>query len=738
MTATLALLLLLAVGGVGVLLASRKRQVELTWLALHWPRPVEPAACLALLRQLAADRRLGPVVIETVATAGALSYRIGVASGAVVQFTSMARGVVPGLELTPTAPPSASPRAWRLLLSTRQRALRRDDPIAITRGLLSALAATGRDEVVTVQWLLGPRRAPSPVSADTTTANADSLWSTLWQSGNRKLDTERRSALIAKRSEQAFTCLARVGVETNSKERTRALLSGLLAALRTAEAPGVRLSLRRESGASLAPVMLPRLNWPLTLNVAELVGLLAWPFGAEPLPGLPAHAARLLRADPKIAGNARVIARSTAPGDERELGLSPVDALQHLFLLGPTGTGKSTVLLNLAAADIAAGYGTIVIDPKGDLIEALLARIPRERIADVVVLDPADESRPVGLNLLAAGGRHPELVADEVLAIFHGVWADSWGPRLQDVLHASLLSLAGQPGMSLCALPLILSNPSARRRLLGKTVDPVALGPFWAWYDSLSEEARAQVIAPVMSRLRAFLLRPRMRAVLGQSAPRFSVDQVFTGRKVLLVSLAKGQLGSEASALMGSAVVAACWHATLERASVPAGKRRPVFVYVDEASEYIHLPTSLSDALAQARGYGVSFTLANQHLGQWPSDTRAAVMANARSKVCFQLPAEDAAVMARSSGGELTSDDFQQLGRYEAYLRLVADGQATGFASGRSLPPAAVCSDPRAVRRASRERYGTPLDEVEAEIARLYTPDELAEPARGRRPRSSS
>jgi hypothetical protein len=281
---------------------------------------------------------------------------------------------------------------------------------------------------------------------------------------------------------------------------------------------------------------------------------------------------------------------------------------------------------------------------------------------------------------------------------------------------------------------VLLTNPQARKRLLAKVDDPVALGPFWAWFESLSDGERQQAIAPVMNKLRPFLLRPRVRGVLGQLSPRFDIERVFTHRKILLVSLAKGLLGPEASSLLGSLVVAELWHAALGRVAVPPEERRPVSVFIDEFQDYLHLPTDLADALAQARGLGVALTLAHQHLAQLHPAMRSAVLANARSQVCFQLASEDALAFARATR-DLEADDFQRLGRFEVYLRLVAGGEVTGFASGRTLPPQAPISNPAQVRAASRERYGRPIEEVEAEIRRLVEGEREDRGPLGKRPR---
>jgi hypothetical protein len=272
--------------------------------------------------------------------------------------------------------------------------------------------------------------------------------------------------------------------------------------------------------------------------------------------------------------------------------------------------------------------------------------------------------------------------------------------------------------MTLCALPVLLSNPRFRRTAVAALTDEVALKPFWAWFDGLSEGERQQAIAPVMNKLRAFLLRPRMRAVIGQSDPAFDLHSVFTERKVLLVSLAKGLIGPEAAALLGSLAVSQLWQAALGRVRISADKRAPVMVYIDEFQDYIHLPTDIADVLAQARGLGMGLTLAHQHLAQLPASLRSAVMANARSRVCFQLGSEDARLIAASSA-EIEALDLQGLGRYEVYASLVSRTNVTPFASARTLEPIQPTSDPKELRINSRNRYGHDLATVEAELTAL-------------------
>lgn len=707
------------------------------WLEVRWPSEIKPEHAVRLLRQLAADQRDYPVVLEARATSGGVTFLFGVEQQYVDHLRSLTHSLIPGSDIRYARyvrrPPQMS---VKIKMNTWQRALRLDKAEHNAAAILSSLVEAGDGEELVLQVMLGPRRVPLAIAPDAPSSAGLPLWRLVYYGKPDKVDTDKHNALKTKVNDHGFAATIRLGALAFSASRRRALLLDLASGLRTSEGPGTHLRLTNDRPEDLHNCRQP-LRWPLRLNVLEMIAVTGWPLSDAILPGVGREGPHLLRADPLVPASGRIIARATAPWDSRLLSLSPQDALQHLHVLGPTGVGKSTLLLNMICQDIAAGQGTIVIDPKGDLIADVLARIPLHRQEDVVVLDPADSEAPVGLNPLDSTERMPELVAEQVLAIFHGLYADAWGPRTQDILHACLLTLVGRNDVSLCALPVLLTSPQLRHRIVGDLKDPVALEPFWAWYESISNAERQQAIAPVMNKLRAFLLRPRMRAVIGQTEPRFDMQAVFTEQKVLLISLAKGLLGSEASALLGSLVLARLWHTALSRIATPSHERQPVSVYIDEFQDYLHLPTDLAEILTQARGLGLSMTLANQHLSQLTAEVRDAVLANARSRVCFQLPHKDAVVMAGTSGGLLRPEDFEKLGLYEVYVNLVASGRVSGFASGKTLPPPDILSTPATIRSRSRNDYGRPLAEVEEDIASLLQPLPPATPV-GRRNRRLS
>ncbi len=556
---------------------------------------------------------------------------------------------------------------------------------------------------------------------------------------DHQLDADARGALRAKRGLPVWQAVGRIAVRASTVPRQRQLAGHVLDALRLAEAPDVRFRARRVSTASINSFRNP---WRvrLRLNAGEVVAVAAWPVGPtsdQPVVRAGSHPQPPSRT---LTTSGRVLGQATFPGRERPVALSISDSLRHLHVLGPTGTGKSTLILNLLEQDMKAGRSVVVVEPKGDLISDVVRRVPVDRLDDVVLLDPTDKTAVVGLNPLSAHGRSRELVADQVLAVFIQLYP-GWAPRTNDLLGTALATLARTPGSTLVHLPLLLSNPAFRRQVVGRLNEPIVLEPAWAQFEAWSEAERTAAIAPSLTRIRPFLSRANLRAVLGQAEPRFDVRQVFTERKILLVNLAKGQMGSEAAALLGSLVVAQLWQAALERSSVAAERRHPVFVFIDEFQDYLNLPTDLGEALTQARGLGVGLTLAHQHLSQLRPQIRSAVLSNARSRVCFQLAIEDARAIA-SRGGTLGPDDFMSLGAFEAYAQLVAGGSVQPWVSIRSFPPSPTASDEQAVRATSRQRYGLSRDAVDHELRSLLrqggseSGDDIG--GRPRRPRGSS
>lgn len=698
------------------------RSAELTWYRLGWPREVEPEQVAQVFRLLATTAGY-PVIIETIGSPGMVEHRLALPASRGEATADQLRASIPGLsvEEVSTRPALAATRAVELRLTTKRRPLRTDDMAGISRAMLMALAYVHRGERLSIQWVLGRPFTPVAVPNQLENASRESWIGALLLAPfgpPPPMDVEVRNALRAKQAEPGWRVVGRVAVQAKTKGRERQLVRQVVGALRSAEAPGISFWVRPTNPSRVMDARVPRWRMPLRLNATELATVSTFPVGLTS--GLPVAAigSRLVAPSAAIPRKGRVIGKATYPGRERPLALSPADSLRHVHTLGPTGSGKSTLLLNLITQDMAAGRAVVVIEPKGDLVADVLARIPDDRIGDVVLLDPTDIERPVGFNPLALGGRSPELAADQLLGLFHSLYVAHWGPRTHDILGASLLTLARKPGMTLSALPLLLTDAGFRRRIVSKVSDPIGLSPFWAAYEAWSEAERAAAIAPVMNKLRPLLLRPEMRAIVGQARRSFDLRRVFTERKILLVNLSKGLLGPETSSLLGSLVVSQLWQAILGRTAIDPDRRHPVFVYVDEFQDYMHLPLDFADALTQARGLGVGFVAAHQYMHQLDPAMRSAVLANAQSRVAFRLPSEDARVIAADSA--LAPEDFQGLGAFQCYVQLVAKAAVQPWCSASTLPPGKPISDPTVIRAASRSAYGVDRAEIEADLYQLF------------------
>jgi len=691
-------------------------------LQLRWPREVTEQQMASAWRRLPALAGW-PLIVESIGRHGLVHHRLRVPVSRQMAVIQQLRAEIPGIgiEEDTSEPIGALQAAGQVRLSTRRRAVATADLGSASRALLTALAMARGDEVLMCQWILGkplhPQATPSGSAPLSSESWFDDTIKVILQTPQQS-DAEPRRTLAAKQSEPGWQALGRLAVRASTPKRRELLLRHLAGAIRSLETPGLSVMVRSQRPARAERAAIPW-RYPLRLNAVEMAALSSWPVGTTSELPVEAQSSRPLPAPRSVPRRGRIVAESDFPGSVRPLALSTSASLRHLYALGPTGTGKSTLLLNLISQDLESGHGVVVIEPKGDLINDVLARIPAERLNDVVLLDPTDRQSPVGLNPLEPMGRSAELVADQLLGTLHALYAAHWGPRTQDILGAALLTVAQVPGMSLIAVPLILTNGNFRRKVLSRINDPVGLGPFWAGFEAWSEAERTVATAPILNKIRPFLMRPALRAVLGQAEPRFDLRQVFTKRRVLLVNLAQGQLGPEAAELLGSLVFSQLWQAAQGRSKVAPELRRPTYLHIDEWQKYLRLPVDLADMLAQARGLGLSLTMANQHLAQLSPDIRAAVLANASSKVAFRLAPDDARVMAANS--RLDSEDFGGLGAYECYVQLVADNAVQPWASGRSLPPPPKVSDPEVVRAASRANFGRDRSEVDADIERLIS-----------------
>ncbi|WP_084467784.1 type IV secretory system conjugative DNA transfer family protein [Actinokineospora inagensis] len=431
-----------------------------------------------------------------------------------------------------------------------------------------------------------------------------------------------------------------------------------------------------------------RMNRGDLLSVPELAALAHLPTD-DATPGLQRAGARAVPPPPGIPTTGELIkpiGRSDS-GHSRPVGLHVADARHHVHILGATGSGKSELMARMILADAEAGRGVVVIDPKGDLVNDVLARLPEHLGSKVTLFDADSRSRPPVINPLQGADR--ERTVDNLVSIFSRIYSSSWGPRTEDILRSGLLTLTAMPGTpGLIDLPGLLTVESTRARAIAQIDDPVLAG-FWQWYDSLSESYRAQIIAPLMNKLRGLLLRPFVRAAIAQGQSTVDFDHVLDGG-ICLVRIGKDALGIETACLIGSIIVAHTWQAATRRARLPQHQRRDASIYIDECHNFLNLPYSLEDMLAEARGYRLGFTIAHQYLNQLTRDLEEGISTNARSKIIFNASPEDARTLARHTTPRLGDHDLSHLDAFHIAARLVVNGAETPTftAITEKLPPA--------------------------------------------------
>ncbi len=451
------------------------------------------------------------------------------------------------------------------------------------------------------------------------------------------------------------------------------------------------------------------------LGCGELSCLAALPTDVA-VPGLDRARAKPMPAPIAVTSGGRatkVLGVSQIGG--HKVALKAADARQHLHVLGSTGSGKSTLLLNMILEDVRARRGVIVIDPKGDLVTDVLDRLPAT-LADkrLFLIDP---DQPAGATLNPLAGADHDLVVDHIVSIFGKIFAKHWGPRIDDTLRMTCLTLLRKANATLTLVPSLLQDKQFRAAFTADLDDPEGLLGFWQWFESTPPPVRSQVIGPVLARLRSFLTRPFVAQTIG--APRCSVDmrRVLDGG-ILLARLPKGQIGEETSRLMGSFILASAWQAATARTRIAESDRRDAVAYIDESHNFLNLPGSVGDMLAEARGYHFGLVLAHQNLTQMPRDTQLALSANARNKAYFSCAPEDAHQLARHTMPELSEYDLSHLDAFQAACRLVVDGRETPVFTLLTQPAKPVVGETTAVRQAALANVTVP-DNARAAIAHL-------------------
>lgn len=369
----------------------------------------------------------------------------------------------------------------------------------------------------------------------------------------------------------------------------------------------------------------------------------------------------------------------------KAFGIKERNRRHHMYIIGKTGTGKSTLIKNMMISDVKAGNGMALLDPHGDLAEDLLDYIPKERINDVIYFNPADLKYPIPFNPLECvhQGYH-HLVASGLISSFKKAWPDFWGPRLEHILRYTILTLLEYPDSTLLLIPRLLTDKAFRQQVIRYVHNP-QVKEFWEMeYNKYNAVMRYQAIAPILNKVGQFLASPLLRNIVGQTRNTFRFRKVMDEGKIFIANLSKGKIGEDNCSLLGSMLITRMQLAAMSRTDLPEEKRRGFYLYVDEFHNFLTL--SFADILSEARKYGLSLILAHQFLSQLDPMLQAAILGNTGTLVCFRIGYLDAKQLADELKPVFTCTDLTNLPNFQIYLKLLIDGKTSQPFSASTLP----------------------------------------------------
>ena len=413
-------------------------------------------------------------------------------------------------------------------------------------------------------------------------------------------------------------------------------------------------------------------------------------------------------------------------GRRTKFGIKDEDRSKHVYIIGKTGMGKSTMLENMAIQDIQNGHGIAFIDPHGSTAEKLLDYVPESRIKDVVYFAPFDLDNPISFNVMEDVGKDQRhLVVSGLMSAFKKIWVDAWSARMEYILTNTLLALLEYPGATLLGVNRMLADKDFRKKVVDNITDP-SVRSFWVDEFAKYTERFAQEATPaIQNKVGQFTSNPLIRNIIGQPKSSFDFRQLMDESKILIVNLSKGRMGETNANLLGSMLITKIYLAAMSRANVtPAEMRRlpPFYFFVDEFQSFAN--ESFANILSEARKYKLSLTIAHQYVEQMSEEVQAAVFGNVGTIISFRVGPLDAEVFERIYGPTFMKEDMVNLGQFQMYLTLMIDAVGSTPFSGIALPPFAepAQSFRTKIIESSRQFYAHPRDVVEAEIVSWHKP----------------
>ena len=693
-----------------------KRKFEaLSWSEWNWQRPFSEEDVKSLLSQLVGLTRRKSIVFEVRMTKNRVQYLLGteeqdkrhihqlIQSHRAIQFSRVSKREKLSV-------------ARLVNIKESHYALKTDSVENMIRSSLTISKILQPDEIVVVQLVIGAGSPPRPQPKDL--PNLSAKWYQVITNNVPELSENSKKLMKQKLNQSTFKCEIRLGVQSRSILRTKEFLTSLLSSFCMMES---------NATIELKPLAIQKLNqaqpswsFPYSLAVSDLACFMLLPIGEENIAGVPNVHPKLVT--PPLGYNInRKIQRSlaqTVESQPRPIQISAQAGKKHTVFLGSTGCGKTTAMSHLILSDIQSkSHSMVVVDAKGQLTHELLERTSTEHGEDIVVISPTAK-RVVGVNPfeLTKHGIEPEVIADYLLELFKGLYPEHFGIYSLDILSHSFLTLARIPNTSLVMLPSLITNQSFRNKLLRELKDPIGLESFWNWFELLSEAQRHQILNPILNKFRQFLLRPQLRAMLGQTNPNFSLAEIFKSRKIVLIPLNKSVIGSESAKLIGSLITSMLWMLILRQSSVDPSKRQSVFIYIDETPSFLGIPNAnLDEALSQSRQFNVGWNIGFQHLAQMSPQLKAGIESNVANKIVFGLNLDEAREMAKYTL-EIDKEDFYSLSPFWAYIRTEISQNTYRWILGKAYPPKPKIRDSRVPFLNSLSRYGQDISEIESQF----------------------
>lgn len=582
------------------------------------------------------------------------------------------------------------------------------DPLS---SLLTVLSRLQEKETVLAQWVI---------------ERADDSWKSAGEKALRPVEDSRgrrtqnqQSRIIADKLKfPGFAFSLHLIAQAPTKERVEALLQSTLTSFMVFQTGQNQLkpvtSLRSKNWRQVcAHRTKPRNQYLSSEELASqfhlphkgLSGIKNLSWGKTLLGEPPENLPTFARTPESERNELNLFGKAVFKNSEQIFGLKTNDRRRHIYAIGKTGTGKSTLLANMIINDLKHDKGVAVIDPHGDLIETVLDYIPKHRVNDTIVFDPSDPESSPQLNIFEGESVvHRELIASSILSIFQKLYAHSWGPRLEYILRNTLLTLLSEEARLQDIIEL-LTNDRYRAKVVDRLQDPV-LRAFWInEFERMPERLRSESISPVLNKVGQFVTSPMVRRVLNARKSSFSIEEVMNDRKILLMNVSQGKLGEDTASLLGALLITKIQLAAMNRVNITEEERQDFYLYIDEFQNFA--TNSFVKILSEARKYRLNMTLANQYIAQIPPEVRAAIFGNAGSLISFVVGADDAHHLHKEFGQLYTQEDFVSLDRYQILCKLMIDGQVARPFPAYTLGLATSRNEGREkVLKVSRERWG--------------------------------